>query len=97
MKHQAILEVDTNGPLKVKRRTIIHTGQSSGQQAQEDDTEGEIQDIFPVTIQKGEENEIPKEDVISFPFDSKSPPRSLRASRQANVKEGLMSLQRNYT
>ncbi|KAM1454902.1 hypothetical protein ACFXTO_004343 [Malus domestica] len=68
MKHQAILEVDTNGPLKVKRRTIIHTGQSSGQQAQEDDTEGEIQDIFPVTIQKeSKEDEIPEEDVIAVP------------------------------
>ena len=40
MKHQTILEVDTNGPLKVRRRTIIHTGQSSRQQAQKDGTEG---------------------------------------------------------
>ncbi|KAM2437659.1 hypothetical protein ACFX1W_014742 [Malus domestica] len=68
MNSQTILEVDTNGPLKVRRRTIIHTGQSSYQQAQEDDTEGEIQDIFPVTIQKeSKEDEIPKEDVTVAP------------------------------
>ncbi|KAM2725589.1 hypothetical protein EV1_028273 [Malus domestica] len=52
MKRQGILEVDTNRPLKVRKRTIIHTGQSSCQQAQEDDTEGEVQDIFPINIQK---------------------------------------------
>ncbi|KAM1037377.1 hypothetical protein ACFX2C_032188 [Malus domestica] len=33
MKCQAILEVDANGPLIVRRRTIIHTRQSSYQQA----------------------------------------------------------------
>ncbi|KAM1949995.1 hypothetical protein ACFX15_009979 [Malus domestica] len=32
MKRQATLEVDTKGPLKVRRRTIIYTGQSSQQQ-----------------------------------------------------------------
>ncbi|KAM1584834.1 hypothetical protein ACFX1Z_037775 [Malus domestica] len=42
MKRQAILEFNTNGPLKVRRRTIIHTGQSSCQQAQEDGTKGEV-------------------------------------------------------
>ncbi|KAM2811238.1 hypothetical protein COP1_043923 [Malus domestica] len=69
MKRQAILEVDTNGPLKVRRLTIIHTGQSSCQQAQEDCTEGEVQDIFPVMIQEDEKDEIPKEDVTSGSFD----------------------------
>ncbi|KAM2044773.1 hypothetical protein ACFX1T_009046 [Malus domestica] len=39
MKRQATLEVDTKGPLKVRRRTIIYTGQSSRQQTQEDRTE----------------------------------------------------------
>ncbi|KAM2606933.1 hypothetical protein TB2_035554 [Malus domestica] len=55
MKCQTILEVDTNGPLKVRRRTIIHTGQSSCQQAQEDGTEEEVQDVFHITIQEGKE------------------------------------------
>ncbi|KAM1044843.1 hypothetical protein ACFX2J_035725 [Malus domestica] len=32
MNRQATLEVDTKGPLKVRRRTIIYTGQSSRQQ-----------------------------------------------------------------
>ncbi|KAM1317698.1 hypothetical protein ACFX2H_002916 [Malus domestica] len=59
MKRQAILEVDTNGPLKVRRRTIIHTGQSSCQPAQEDDTEEEFQDVFHITIQESKEDEIP--------------------------------------
>ncbi|KAM2363314.1 hypothetical protein ACFX1X_002388 [Malus domestica] len=36
MKRQAILEVDTIGSLKVRRRTVIHTGQSSRQQARKD-------------------------------------------------------------
>ncbi|KAM1024584.1 hypothetical protein EV2_038916 [Malus domestica] len=67
MKRQAILEVDENGPLKVRRRTIIHTGQSSCQQAQEDDTEEEVQDVFHITIQEGKEDEIPKEDVTTAP------------------------------
>ncbi|KAM1529839.1 hypothetical protein ACFX1Z_018998 [Malus domestica] len=88
MKRQAILEVNANGQLKVRRRTIIHTRQSSYQQAQEDDTEGEIQDIFPVTIQKGKGDEIPKENVTSVSFDSKSPPRSLGACSKSNEVEG---------
>ncbi|KAM1789816.1 hypothetical protein ACFX12_033938 [Malus domestica] len=67
MKRQAVLEVDTNGPLKVRRCTIIHTGQSSCQQAQEDDTEGEVQDVFHITIQEGKEDEIPEEDVTDVP------------------------------
>ncbi|KAM1325751.1 hypothetical protein FF1_046741 [Malus domestica] len=36
MKRQATLAVDTNRPLKVRRRTIIHTRQSSHQQIQKD-------------------------------------------------------------
>ncbi|KAM1063655.1 hypothetical protein ACFX2A_028396 [Malus domestica] len=67
MKRQAILEVDANGPLIVRRRTIIHTGQSSYQQAQEDNTKEEVQDIFHITIQKGKEDEIPEEDVTVAP------------------------------
>ncbi|KAM1017905.1 hypothetical protein ACFX2A_048411 [Malus domestica] len=67
MKRQAILEVDTNGPLKVKRRTIIHTGQSSCRPAQEDDTEEEFQDVFHITIQESGEDEIPEEDVAAAP------------------------------
>ncbi|KAM2137859.1 hypothetical protein ACFX1Q_009985 [Malus domestica] len=67
MKRQSILEVDTNGPLKVRRRTIIHTGQSSCQQSQEDGNEGEVQDVFHVTIQEGKEDEIPEEDVTAAP------------------------------
>ena len=42
MKRQAILEVDANGPLIVRRRTIIRTRQSSYQQTQEDDTKDEV-------------------------------------------------------
>ncbi|KAM2207670.1 hypothetical protein ACFXTI_023758 [Malus domestica] len=67
MKRQAILEVDTNGPLKVRRRTIIHTGQSSCQPAQEDDTEEEFQDVFHITIQESKEDKIPEEDVTAAP------------------------------
>ncbi|KAM1787735.1 hypothetical protein ACFX11_038100 [Malus domestica] len=88
MKRQAILEVDANGPLIVRRRTIIHMRQSSYQQAQEDDTEGEIQDNFPVTIQKGKGDKIPKEDLTSVSFDSKLPPRSLGACSKSNKVEG---------
>ncbi|KAM2483393.1 hypothetical protein ACFX1W_041030 [Malus domestica] len=67
MKRQTILEVDTNRPLKVRRRTIIHTGQSSCQQSQDDDTEGEVQDVFHITIQEGKKDEIPEEDVTAAP------------------------------
>ncbi|KAM2244971.1 hypothetical protein ACFXTI_005968 [Malus domestica] len=67
MKRQAILEVNTVGSLKVKRRTIIHTGQSSCQQAREVNTEEEAQDVFHITIQEGEKDEILEEDVIAAP------------------------------
>ncbi|XP_070660541.1 uncharacterized protein [Malus domestica] len=67
MKRQAILEVNTVGSLKVKRRTIIHTGQSSCQLAREVNTEDEAQDVFHITIQEGEEDESLEEDVIAAP------------------------------
>ncbi|KAM1132646.1 hypothetical protein ACFX19_047714 [Malus domestica] len=67
MKRQTILEVNTIGSLKVKRRTIIHTGQSSCQQTQGVNTEEEAQDVFHITIQEGEEDEILEEDVITAP------------------------------
>ncbi|KAM2067327.1 hypothetical protein ACFX1T_043672 [Malus domestica] len=67
MTRQAILEVNTVGSLKVKRRTIIHTGQSSCQQAREVNSEEEAQDVFHITIQEGEEDEILEEDVIAAP------------------------------
>ncbi|KAM1333412.1 hypothetical protein PS2_009336 [Malus domestica] len=67
MKRQAILEVDANGPLIVRRRTIIHTGQSAYQQTQEDDTKEEVQDVFHITIQEGKEDETPEEDVTAAP------------------------------
>ncbi|KAM1980610.1 hypothetical protein ACFX15_037204 [Malus domestica] len=88
MKRQAILEVDTNGPLKVRKRTIIHTKRSSCQPAQEDDTEGEVQDIFPVTIQKDKEDKTPKEDVAFGSFDSKSSPQPLGACSKSGKVEG---------
>ncbi|KAM1693092.1 hypothetical protein COP1_032428 [Malus domestica] len=66
MKRQAILKVNTVGSLKVKRRTIIHTGQSSCQLAREVNTKEEAQDVFHITIQEGEE-EILEEDVITAP------------------------------
>ncbi|KAM1920321.1 hypothetical protein ACFX15_024136 [Malus domestica] len=50
MKCQTTLEVDTKGQLKVKRCIIIHTSQSSCQQAQKNDTEDEVQDIFHIII-----------------------------------------------
>ncbi|KAM1462790.1 hypothetical protein ACFXTO_047781 [Malus domestica] len=50
MKSQAILEVDTIGSLKVRRHIIIHTGQSSLQQARNECTEEEVQDVFNITI-----------------------------------------------
>ncbi|KAM1243275.1 hypothetical protein ACFX2G_035556 [Malus domestica] len=67
MKRQAILEVDANGPLIVRRRTIIHTGQSAYQQTQEDDIKEEVQDVFHITIQKGKEDETLEEDVTAAP------------------------------
>ncbi|KAM2197686.1 hypothetical protein ACFX1Q_001056 [Malus domestica] len=67
MKRQEILEVDTIGSLKVRRRTIIHTGQPSRQQARKDDTEEEVQDVFHITIQGGKEDKIPGEDVAAAP------------------------------
>ncbi|KAM1140181.1 hypothetical protein ACFX19_040976 [Malus domestica] len=48
MKHQAILEVNTVGSLKVN-------------------TEEEAQDVFHITIQEGEEDEILEEDIIAAP------------------------------
>ncbi|KAM2617842.1 hypothetical protein TB1_034204 [Malus domestica] len=50
MKRQAILEVDSKNTLNVRRHTIIHIGQSSCQQAQRDDTQEEVQDVFHITI-----------------------------------------------
>ncbi|KAM1220145.1 hypothetical protein TB2_047051 [Malus domestica] len=67
MKRQTILEVDINGPLKVRSRTIIHTRQSSCQQARKDNIEEEVQNVFHITIQEGKEDEIPKEDVTAVP------------------------------
>ncbi|KAM1119248.1 hypothetical protein ACFX2B_042859 [Malus domestica] len=67
MKRQAILEVDIIGSLKVRRCTIIHTGQSSCQQTRKDGTEKEVQDVFHITIQEGKEDEIPEEDVTTAP------------------------------
>ncbi|KAM1717050.1 hypothetical protein ACFX11_024941 [Malus domestica] len=66
MKRQAALEVDTKGPLKVRRRTITYTDQSSCQQTQEDRTEEEAQE--------DKEDEIPEEDVTSGFVNSKSSP-----------------------
>ena len=85
MKRQVILEVDTKGPLKVRRRTIVHTGQSSRQQTQEDDNKNEVQDVFPITIQ---EDEIPKEDVTFGSFNSKSSPQPLGAYSKSSEVEG---------
>ena len=67
MKRQVILEVDTNGPLKVRKRTVIHTGQCSCQQTRDDNIEGKIRDVFHITIQEGKEDEIPKENVAAAP------------------------------
>ncbi|KAM2890624.1 hypothetical protein COP2_009028 [Malus domestica] len=67
MKCQAILEVDTIRSLKVRRRTIIHIGQSSRQQARKDGIEDEVQDIFHIKIQEGKEDEITEEDVTAAP------------------------------
>ncbi|KAM1569424.1 hypothetical protein PS1_034872 [Malus domestica] len=71
MKRQATLEVDIKGPLKVRRRTIIYTGQSSWQQTQEDRIEEEAQE--------DKEDEILEEDVTSSSVNSKSSPQSLGA------------------
>lgn len=88
MKRQATLEVDTKGPLKVKTCTIVHTGQSSCQQAQADDTVKEVQDVFPITIQEDKEDEIPEEDVTFGSFYSKSSPQPLGAYSQSSEVEG---------
>ena len=92
MKRQVILEVDTNGPLKVRKHTIVHTGQSSSQQTQKDGTEEEVKDVFPIIIQED------KEDVTFGSFNSKSSPQPLgHTSSQVKLKDGLMSLRRNCT
>ena len=98
MKCQTTLEIDTKGPLKVRRRTIVHTSQSSRQQAQEDDTANEVQDVFPIIIQEDKEDEILEEDATFGTFDSKSSPRPLgHTPSQVKLKDGLMSLRRNCT
>ncbi|KAM1400497.1 hypothetical protein ACFX2F_027766 [Malus domestica] len=71
MKRQETLEVDTKGPIKVRRCTIINIGQSSRQQTQEDGTEEEAQE--------DKEEEILEEDNTSGPINSKSSPQSLGA------------------
>ncbi|KAM1259922.1 hypothetical protein ACFX2I_039219 [Malus domestica] len=79
MKRQATLEVDTKGPLKVRRRTIIYTGQSSRQQTQEDHTEEKAQE--------DKEDEILEKDVTSGSVNSKFSPQSLGAcSKNMPVK-----------
>ncbi|KAM1902165.1 hypothetical protein ACFX1X_031351 [Malus domestica] len=79
MKRQATLEVDTKGPLKVRRRTIIYTGQSSRQQTQEDCTEEKARE--------DKEDKILEEDVTSGSVNSKSSPQSLGAcSKNMPVK-----------
>ena len=90
MKRHATLEVDTKGPLKVRRRIIIHTDQSLRQQAQEDSTEEEVQDVFHITIQE-EEDKIPEEGVTAAPpqlEDTKARPRH---------KQGAKAYLRKYT
>ncbi|KAM2078535.1 hypothetical protein COP1_024704 [Malus domestica] len=71
MKRQAALEVDTKGPLKVRRHTITYTSQSSRQQTQEDRTEEKAQE--------DKKDEIPEEDVTSGFVNSKSSPQSMGA------------------
>ncbi|KAM1132692.1 hypothetical protein ACFX19_047758 [Malus domestica] len=71
MKRQATLEVDTKGPLKVRRRTIIYTSQSSRQQTQENRTEEKAHE--------DKEDKIPEEDVTSVSVNSKSSPQLLGA------------------
>ncbi|KAM2937402.1 hypothetical protein FF1_037305 [Malus domestica] len=79
MKRQATLEVDTKGPLKVRRRTIIYIGQSSRQQTQEDRTEEKARE--------DKEDEILEEDVTSGSVNSKFSPQSLGAcSKNMPVK-----------
>ncbi|KAM2039426.1 hypothetical protein ACFX1T_012866 [Malus domestica] len=79
MKRQATLEVNTKGPLKVRRRTIIYTGQSLCQQTQEDNTEKEAQE--------DKEDEILEEDVTSGSVNLKSSSQSLGAcSKTMSVK-----------
>ncbi|KAM2973791.1 hypothetical protein FF1_000155 [Malus domestica] len=67
MKRQVTLEVYTKGQPKVKRRTIVHIGHSSCQQAQRDGTEEEVQHVFHITIQEDKEDEVPQVDVIVAP------------------------------
>ena len=88
MKRHTTLEIDTKGPLKVRRRTIVHTGQSSPQQAQEDDTANEVKDVSPITIQENKKDEIPEEDVTFGSFNSKSSPRPLGAYSKSSEVEG---------
>ena len=82
MKRQVILEVDTNGPLKVRKHTIVHTGQSSSQQTHKDGTEEEVKDVFPIIIQED------KEDVTFGSFNSKSSPQPLGAYSKSSKVEG---------
>ncbi|KAM1728409.1 hypothetical protein ACFX12_018912 [Malus domestica] len=79
MKRQATLEVDTKGPLKVRRGTIIYTGRSSRQQTQEDRTEEKARE--------DKEDKILEEYVTSGSVNSKSSPQSLGAcSKNMPVK-----------
>ena len=95
MKRQAILEVDTKGPLKVRRRIIVHTGKSSCQQTQENGTEEEIQDVFYITVQEGKEDESPRkysESLLSDPDPSGSTTMQVMTTGATSIEEQLAQM-----
>ncbi|KAM1012998.1 hypothetical protein ACFX2C_043181 [Malus domestica] len=67
MKRLLTLDVSTDGQLKVKRRTIIHRGQSSNQRAQEDDEEEMVQGVYHITVEEANVDEVSKEDIKEAP------------------------------
>lgn len=67
-KRRLTLDVSADGQLNVKWRTIIHRGQSSNQQAQEDDKEEMVQGVYHITVEEADEDEVSKEDIKEAPL-----------------------------
>lgn len=64
----------------MKRRTIIHTGQSSNQRVQKDDEDVMVQDVYHVAVEEVNEDKLSEEDI-------KKAPRQLKDEGQATIDD----------
>ena len=80
MKRQSTLDVSLDGQLKVKRCTIIHTGQSLNQRVEKDNEDEMVQCVYHVAVEKVDEDELSEEDI-------KEAPPQLKDWRQAIVDD----------